>query len=163
MKKYRLINETYPVGDHVLYRICALHNFADVKAGDLGGWIESEANLSQEGDCWIRDGACVFGQANVSNDAQVCGNALVYGKARVSGKAYVGGRARIFSQALVDGRARVTEDAHIYGNARVIDEARVYGCARVGGNICIDEAAHIHQRIHSQKGGDPQTLYLSEN
>ncbi|EJF74094.1 hypothetical protein ME7_01609 [Bartonella birtlesii LL-WM9] len=35
----------------VLYRICALKDFDDVKAGHLGGFIEKESNLSHEGNC----------------------------------------------------------------------------------------------------------------
>ena len=34
-----------------MYQIRALKTFANVKAGDLGGYVESEHNLSQEGDC----------------------------------------------------------------------------------------------------------------
>lgn len=36
-----------------------------VRAGDLGGWVESTNNLSQEGEAWV------FGDARVSGDAQV--------------------------------------------------------------------------------------------
>ena len=36
-----------------LTQIRALRDFGAVKAGDLGGWIESEKNLSQGGDCWV--------------------------------------------------------------------------------------------------------------
>ena len=47
--KYELTNETKQVDDVTLYRIRALKDFADVKTGDLGGWVQSTANLSQEG------------------------------------------------------------------------------------------------------------------
>lgn len=48
MKKYELTNEIKNLpGGVVLYRIRALKDFADVKAGDLGGFVQSEANLDQ--------------------------------------------------------------------------------------------------------------------
>jgi len=60
-KKYELTGETktLPCGT-VLHRIRALRDFGSVKAGDLGGWIESELNLSHEGDCWVSGNAKVY-------------------------------------------------------------------------------------------------------
>ena len=66
-KKYELI----PSDKEGLYRIKALRDFNDVKKGDIGGYVESEKNLSQLGDCWIYD------NARVHNNAQVCDNAIV--------------------------------------------------------------------------------------
>lgn len=50
MKKYELTDETKVEHGVTLHRIRALVDIVryGVKAGDLGGWIESEANLSQE-------------------------------------------------------------------------------------------------------------------
>ena len=70
--KYELANETKTVGNVTLHRIKSLKSFSDVKEGDLGGWIEKESNLSQEGDAWV------FDDAQVSGDARVCGDAQVY-------------------------------------------------------------------------------------
>ena len=52
MKKYKLTEETKEIDGHVLHRIKALKDFATIKNGELGGWIESEDNLSQDGDCY---------------------------------------------------------------------------------------------------------------
>ena len=54
MKKYELTSETKIVFGHILYRIKALSSFGYVSAGDLGGFLESEKNLSQNEMC-IRD------------------------------------------------------------------------------------------------------------
>ncbi|WP_208434759.1 hypothetical protein [Bartonella taylorii] len=64
-KKYELTDETIEVDDHTLYRIRALRDFGDVKKGDLGGWVESEDNLSHEGNCWISGGGAVFGGTRI--------------------------------------------------------------------------------------------------
>ena len=43
-----------------LYRIKALKDFSDVKTGEIGGFVESENNLSQEVSCWIYGDAIVI-------------------------------------------------------------------------------------------------------
>lgn len=66
MKKYELTSETKIVFGHILYRIKALSSFGYVSAGDLGGFLESEKNLSQNGNAWVSGSAEVYGNAEVS-------------------------------------------------------------------------------------------------
>lgn len=82
--KYELTDETNGSG---LRRIRALRDIprCGVKEGDLGGWVESEGNLTQEGDCWVSDDAQVFGNARVCDAAQVCGDARVFDAAVCGG------------------------------------------------------------------------------
>lgn len=55
-----------------VYRIRALRAFADVKIGDLGGFVETKQNLSNMGN------AKVYGNAEVCGDAKVCDNANIF-------------------------------------------------------------------------------------
>lgn len=96
MKKYELTSETKIFFGHILYRIKALSSFGCVSAGDLGGFLESEKNLSQNGDAWVYGDAGVYGNAMVFGDARVSGNAWVYGNARVFGDAEVSEIGAIF-------------------------------------------------------------------
>jgi hypothetical protein len=73
--KYALTEETIEVFGVTLHRIRYL---AD---GELGGWLESEKNLVQDGDAWVYGDAQVSGNAQVSGDARVYGDAQVYGNA----------------------------------------------------------------------------------
>lgn len=50
MEKYEITSETKVIAGVVLHRIKALKSFGNIKIGDLGGWIESEINLSQCGN-----------------------------------------------------------------------------------------------------------------
>lgn len=68
MKKYELTTNTIVHIGRTLYQIKALKNFANVIAGDLGGYVETEDNLSQYGDAWV------YGNALVYDNAKVCGN-----------------------------------------------------------------------------------------
>lgn len=87
MKKYEFTGETKTVPflfkDVTLHRIQAITNFANVVAGELGGWIEKEENLSHKGGAWVSGDAWVRGNAVVSGDACVYGNAVVSENAEV--------------------------------------------------------------------------------
>ena len=91
MKKYELTDETKVEFGVTLHRIRALVDIVryGVKAGDLGGWIESEANLSQEHEAWVSGEARVFGNARVFDEARVSGKARVSDEARVSKAVHV--------------------------------------------------------------------------
>lgn len=117
-KKYELTDETMEFDGpdpHILHRIRALKDFTlnafggDVKAGDLGGWIESEDNLSQKGKCWVSKNAKVYGGAKVYEDAIVTDRALVFDNAKVYGGAVIYEDAEIFDDAKVHGTV------HVYG------------------------------------------------
>lgn len=91
MKKYTLTKESKQVGGITLYRIKALRNLADVQKGELGGWIEKESNLSQEGYCWVSGNAMVSGKAVIENDARISGNAQINGDVWVGGNVWICG------------------------------------------------------------------------
>ena len=65
MKKYKLTKNSIEFYNKTLFQIQALKDFGDVKAGDLGGYIEKESNLSQEEDCWIYGNAIVCDNAKI--------------------------------------------------------------------------------------------------
>ena len=93
MKKFELTTDSIKRNGVTLYRIKSLIDFEDVKAGDLGGYVEKEENLSQSGDACVSGDAWVSGSAKVYGDAWVSGSSKVYGDARVSGDAWVSGDA----------------------------------------------------------------------
>lgn len=71
--KYEFTNKT------MNYNGCILHRIKRISDGKLGGWIESEDNLSQEGNCWIGDNAKVYGDATIYDNAQVFSHADITG------------------------------------------------------------------------------------
>ena len=108
MKKFELTTEYVTFLGRKLFRIRALIEFGNVKAGELGGYIEKEENLNRSVN------------AGVSGNARVYGNARVSGYACVSGNAWVSGNARVFGDARVSGVACVSGDARLSGNAHHI-------------------------------------------
>ena len=137
-QKYILTNEMFELLGHTLYRIQAVRDFADVKSGDLGGFIESTSNLSQSGNCWIYDNACVFDNASVSIDAKVKDHAVVYntytnapGDSRLN-RTSVSDSAVVENRAIVRNRAMIRHFAVVSGNAIVENEVQLTGHSFVG-------------------------------
>lgn len=92
-----------------LYRIQYLRDVGDwIKEGSLGGYIEKESCLSQDGESFVGGNAYVFG------DSEVVENGKVYGRAWIQGKSIVRGNASVF------------DNATIY-NSIVEDNAKVFG------------------------------------
>ena len=152
--KYRLIPEDCKINyGRKLYRIEALKDFGVVKAGELGGYIESENNLSFDGEAWVCENAEVFDDARICNDALINGNARIYGNAIVSNKATVGGNALIYGNALICDEACVYDKAYVYGNVLVCNNtiirgnAVVSGNARIEGNALICENARVYGNV----------------
>ena len=114
-KKYEFTGVTKETWAGTLHQIRAIRDFRNVKAGDIGGWIEKEENLSHDGDCWV------YG------DARVFGDAVVYGNARVFGDAGVFGNARVFGDAVVTTTVKTFGNAFIY-RITVTDKHIKIGC-----------------------------------
>ena len=107
---YELTDETIEVRGHTLHRIRALKDINEVvHAGDLGGFVESTANLDASCGAWVFDDACVFGDALVFDSARVYGHAWVFGNAWVSGNASVFDSARVYGNARIHGDVEVCE------------------------------------------------------
>lgn len=143
-RKYELTDEIITINNHVLHRIVAIRNFSNVNYGDLGGFIESEANLSHSGRCWVYDNANVYEDARVYDHSMVYENAQVYGRAWICQDAYVYGNAHIYDDAYLFeyssmyGDARVCGDVFIYEKAKVCGCAHAYGRARIFGKVELD-------------------------
>lgn len=130
-KKYELTEKTMEISKgKVLHRIKALKSFGHVKNGDIGGWVESEANLSQEGDCWIYDCAAVIG------------NAEIHDSAAVKGVSFIRDNAVAKDHALII-------DSVMRDNSVVKDNATI-NSVKMSGNSCVMENALLNAFIRKQ-------------
>lgn len=105
VKKYELVGTTFIMNGNQLRRIKYLINIPrfHVRAGDLGGFLESEHNLSHEGDCVVLESASVYGNARVYGDACVRDSSTVSGNARVYGSTSIVGHSRVYGNAKTSG------------------------------------------------------------
>ena len=123
MKKYELTDDSITFMGRKLFRIRAIRSFNDVAAGDLGGYIEKEENLSHDNDAWISDNARIYGNARISDKARIYGDARISGNARISDKAHISGNARICGNACIFGNTCSYDNISISDNAHISDDA----------------------------------------
>ena len=118
-KKYEITDTAHPVYPE-LHRIRALRQVReDVPAGELGGFVQSEANLSQgNDDAWLYDDSISRHEANVCGGAQLHGRTVAQDLALVSGSSTMYGNAIACDSAIVTGGC-IRNDALVCGNARV--------------------------------------------
>ena len=153
-KKFELTEETIKYDGHTLYRIIALKDFGGACKGDLGGYVEKEKNLSQEGNCWVGDDAKVYDEAKVYDNAKVYNNARVCNRALVYGDARIYNNAKVYGNAKVLGEAVVYNDANIYGHSIIFEKATISGGAQVFGNPIICGHTNIvgESKIYDNRG-----------
>ena len=123
-----------------LYRIQALKTFTKpggynpvVHVGELGGYVESEVNLSQEGTCWLFDRARVKDGGKVLDDAIVYDKCLVSKNSIVRGGSVVGGHCFITNQSVII-------DSRLEGNVIVNGHSTVHSGAYLYGEIGVDQS-----------------------
>lgn len=135
-KKYELIDNPKEITDcygveHYVYQIRALKDFGDVRAGDLGGWIESEKNLSHDGFCWVYGDGVVAGNAEVRDDAFVSGLGMACGNAVICEHASVGGKASICGSSMMKGAASIHDHVKIFDESLLAGNTSLYGLISV--------------------------------
>lgn len=124
--KYKLLKEDkIKFGGRTLYRIQAIKEFGPIKEGDIGGYVENENILSQEGECWIGGDAKVFGCSKVSDKAKVYDEAIVKD-------------SKILGNSVVAYEALV-ENSTIQG-FDVLDRAKLNFCRLEGSGVILDDA-----------------------
>lgn len=133
-KKYGFTGETMEYNGIILHRIQALVDFFEVKAGDLGGWIEKEENLSQEGECWVYDESKAIGDTKISGIVFVSDNSVII-DSEISGHAIVV-ESKVTSNSIVTGGTMLS-GSKISGESQldcnIIKECELENVIAVGG------------------------------
>lgn len=131
-KKYMLTNYTKEYDGHILYRIRALKNFAGIKAGELGGYVAGEHNLSQYGNSWIQQDSMVFNLAYVGDNALVS-KSIMYGNAKAVENSRII-HTTMYGDTVIKGFA-ISNNAYIYYKSVICGESRVSGHLAFEGKI----------------------------
>lgn len=147
-KKFELVKEKYiELKDgRKLYQIRSLREIQNermivsIKKGELGGYVESEKNLSQEGNSWICQSARVYENALVKDGSLVGNKVIVRGNAVVEDIAYV--RAMSIGKTIIEDNSRIggistvgLEDPFVVFNHK---GTRIRGNSAILGNSIID-------------------------
>lgn len=140
-----------------LYRIQALKTFTKpggcnpvVHVGELGGYVEVEDNLSQDGNCWLFDKARVKDGGKVLDDAIVYDKCLVSKNSIIRGRSVVGGHCFVTNQSviidsrlegnvIVNGHSTIHSGAYLYGEIGV-DQSNIGGLVNLIGRISVKKS-----------------------
>lgn len=139
--KYELTRKKLDYYGKELYRIRATEEILNDKGGivaqkgELGGFVQSEENLSQHGFSWVADTAKVYDNAYVSGGSIVRGNAEVFGNAVVLGKSDISGYCTVSGDCVIDS-SQISEHARVFGRAYA-DKSILGGMISVFGNSII--------------------------
>lgn len=144
--KYELTNISIVHNGVTLYRIKALKDFDHIKKGDLGGFIESKNNLSQNGDCWVYDDAKVYDHAYIFENAKIFNNVEVFNNARVFNDARIYSNVKIYNNAKIFGGSRIYGNAAVYDDAEVSGDACVCNYANVFEHACIIDFGKVESK-----------------
>ncbi len=125
MKKYIFTELTFRYAGRILHEIQAVRDFGNVKKGETGGFIESEENLSHDGNAWVADGALVYDHAEISENALVAGDSIAAGHAVVCGNAQLLSKSAVYDSVVVCGDAVVENHSFITGDVKIFGQAKV--------------------------------------
>jgi len=157
-KKYQLLKSDYIDLVHPdnkqktvrLYRIISLKDFyipqfGQIKYSEIGGYVQSEDNLSHDGNCWVTHNGKVFDNAIIMEDAVVKDDAAVYGHAEIKGSSKIKNLARVrgnskIIDSVISDKTDVKGNAYLYAvimkNASMIYEnAKVENCILYDGTM----------------------------
>jgi len=130
-----IAHEKYPF----LHRIRALRDVGEqVKAGDLGGFVESESNLSFEAgdEAWIFDDAICAGDGYVDKGSCLWERAVVCGSAYVSYGTEMSGDSRAEDDAYIRG-ARLSRYARASANSMILRSPTTKVSPILSGNCAV--------------------------
>lgn len=140
MKKYELTKKSITFEGRTLFQIKSLRSIPEIalRKGALGGYIESEKNLSQEGPCWVFKNAYVMDDAVVKEDARVYAYCIIKDQAVICGNAFVYEGVWVYDQAVVEWNSVVYENARIFGKAVISggeDGPRIVASSYINFNV----------------------------
>ena len=150
-RKYEMTNITMEFEERTLYRIRALKNFRNVKAGDLGGWVSGKYNLSQEGECWIydeakcMDNARMYHNSAMYNNAVMCDFSEMHGCSEMHNYSAMLDNSRMYNCSAMYDNSRMYNDSKMYSNSRMFDNSAMYNNAVMLDNSKMFENSRMYR------------------
>ena len=161
-KKYELSDITMEFGIKTLYKIRALKNFSDVKKGDLGGWVSSENNLSQEGNCWIYDEAkcmdnarmydnsCMYDYSEMYDSSRMYGYSKMYDSSEMHDSSTMYGNSIMYGNSMMCGYSKMFDNTEMFDDSAMYEYSVMNGYSIMFGNSEMhgDSEMHDHSRMY---------------
>ena len=153
MKKYKILMDkknTIEWEGHILYRIKALRNFGDVKKGDIGGFVESEYNLSHEGNCWI------YNNAKAMDNSRIYDNSKMYNNSKMYGHSEMHDNSEMYEDSVMYNDSRIYDNSAMYNNSKMRDNSVMYNNSKMCNNsemhnnsmLCDNSRMHGNSKMY---------------
>ena len=168
-RKYNLSNSIEKLIEnktYLLYQLIAAKDFGNIKKGDLGGYVENEESLSQEGSCWVAQNACVFNSSKVVDNAYVCGASLIGDGSIVSGYSTISGDSKVLNFSLIENTKIVNSTiiSSIIKKSKIIESGIIN--SQINAVVAPNKSFIFNGRIKSSEdylyylvNGSPRTIY----
>ena len=131
-RKYELTDITMRYEGRTLYRIRALKDFADVKKGKLGGWVQTEDNLSQKGNCWIynnakcMDNARMYDNSTMFDRSEMHDNTIMYDYSRMLDYTTMYGNSEMHDYSKMCDNSEMHEGSKMYNNSIISEHGEMW-------------------------------------
>lgn len=139
-RKYEITEIEHPQYPwlHRIRALCPLRG--DVEPGELGGYVQTESNLDQQGDCWLYGDSIAMEDARVAGDAALKDRAAAMGRSMVTGISVCQDQTLICDDAIVrdswlSGSCVVGGNAHIHPHPQTDISPKICGHAKVYGEV----------------------------
>ena len=126
-RKFELTDITMKFKGRTLYRIRALKDFRDVEAGDLGGWIQSENNLSQKGDCWVYDEAKCMDYAKIYDNSTMHNNSVMCDFSEIHDNSVMHDYSKIYDRSRMYDHSEMHDNSVLYGYGELYEDTILGG------------------------------------
>lgn len=135
MKKYKILKYKMRIVDgRIVYRIKALKDFADVKAGDMGGWVSKSTEIRHDDNSWVYSDSVVI-------NSKLSKNVQVRGKSRVVDSILNG-------NIVIEQIDSFSPDGTISNNSLLLNDVKIdtpeKGNTNIVGNVIIKYGVYIY-------------------
>lgn len=140
--KYALTQNTISYNGKTLYQIVALEDFGIISKGKLGGWIESEENLGQEGLCWVEENVKIYNNGRVLDNAYISGDVIVEGIVKNNVSIIESVNTHIRSEAIIKDSVMFRESSGQV-SGKISDSAFIEGYCYIGSQTEITDSVYL--------------------
>ena len=137
MKKYEILMDkeyTIEFEGRTLHRIRALKDFGDVRKGDLGGFVENENNLSQDGNCWIYDNAKAIDYSEMYDNSSIHDNSIMFDNSEMYDNSIMSDNSEMHGNSEMYDNSRMYDNSKMYNNSIMFDNSKMYGNSKMYSN-----------------------------
>ena len=153
-KKFELSNITMEYKGRTLYRIKATKDFSDVNKGDLGGWVQYEENLSQQGNCWLYDDSKCMDESRVTDNSIMRDFTEMYNCSKMHDY------SKMYDYSKMCGCSEMYNFTEIHGYSKMCDSSKIHDYSKMYAYTEMHDSSEMYD--YSEMHGSSEMYDYSE-